>query len=201
MTLGRTCCATFRCLLVAIVALAGIHCSGGGVVRSELADANSAAIAADYGVADGVVDDPADDAVRLSCAMDEQLFDGHCYSVLGVKGIPFGTARQICASRQAQIVAIDHAGEDSFVYAILPLTCQTAWIGLTRQDDGFVWESGAPLGYANWAPGEPNNEGGAENCAVLWGPNLSHEALRSRWNDEACDSGQQAVICERPATE
>lgn len=54
---------------------------------------------------------------------------------------------------------------------------QGAWIGLSRPlaspgDDpriGWVWQDGTPytLGHVQWLPGQPQNAGGFEACAML----------------------------------
>jgi len=53
------------------------------------------------------------------------------------------------------------------------------WIGLTDTavEGVFMWVNGDPLTYTNWLPGEPNNEGGAENYGEMnWG-------APGKWND------------------
>ena len=66
------------------------------------------------------------------------------------------------------------------------------WIGYTdaATEGAWVWVSGAPVGYERWAPDEPNDSGGAEDCAQLvsWGG----------WNDNACDATYR-YFCELPA--
>ena len=43
------------------------------------------------------------------------------------------------------------------------------WLGATDEDqqDEWVWNDGTPLSYKNWAPGQPNNFGGAEHYLML----------------------------------
>ena len=48
-----------------------------------------------------------------------------------------------------------------------------------------------------WAAGEPNNEGGGENCVLVWGPALSNPQLPGKWNDAACHTARDTVVCER----
>jgi hypothetical protein len=68
---------------------------------------------------------------------------------------------------------------------------QGPWLGARRERAsadpraGWRWVDGGPMVYSNWAPGEPNNSGGAENCLQLFG----YRKLRgARWNDINCGS-------------
>jgi hypothetical protein len=57
------------------------------------------------------------------------------------------------------------------------------WIGFTDRDNEgtWVWVSGEPVTYTNWAPSEPNNYLGNEDWAVMnWGNN-------GKWNDLRAD--------------
>ena len=51
------------------------------------------------------------------------------------------------------------------------------WIGLIRhQDKKFYTIFGSKPSYTNWAPGEPNNGGGSENCGHIVNEH-------GQWND------------------
>ncbi len=52
----------------------------------------------------------------------------------------------------------------------------------------FVWVDGSPVGFDSWGPLEPNNTGGAEDCAVLYAGDGS-------WNDQQCALASE-FICE-----
>jgi hypothetical protein len=64
------------------------------------------------------------------------------------------------------------------------------WIGINdRNVEGtFVWQSGRPVTYTNWASGEPNNSGG-EDCTEYYTSN-------GLWNDEGCTDQDIAFVCE-----
>jgi len=45
------------------------------------------------------------------------------------------------------------------------------------------------MSYSFWAPGEPNNHGGNENCVAVW-PNRNYH-----WNDSNCEK-LYCFVCE-----
>ncbi|KAH7709921.1 hypothetical protein AAVH_22786, partial [Aphelenchoides avenae] len=65
----------------------------------------------------------------------------------------------------------------------------------------FGWPDGTPFGpefYSNWAPGQPNNAGGTEDCVEM--------GHTGQWNDISCDSlrmwmCEKSAIVERPKCE
>lgn len=56
------------------------------------------------------------------------------------------------------------------------------WIGLNdvQREGTFVWSSGEPVNYTNWAPGEPNNALTGEDFVTLYRPGHTYAG---RWND------------------
>jgi hypothetical protein len=110
----------------------------------------------------------------------------------------FDRARQACAYLGSEMVSIGSAAEDQVVFGLLTAQTRAAWIGLRRQQGVFVWVDGSAVGYTHWAPGEPNNERGQEDCVLIWGPSIENNPLRSRWNDAPCAKPpRDAVVCER----
>jgi hypothetical protein len=68
-----------------------------------------------------------------------------------------------------------------------------AWFGLVSpRGRQWLWSTGAPVVFTSWAPGEPNNAGGDENCGELY-------VRRAQWNDLACDRPMPYVCESRPA--
>lgn len=115
----------------------------------------------------------------------EYLFcDGHA---------SWADAKAQCEGQGKSLLTINDAEEEAWVYGIASaLSTQKWWIGLNdRASEGaFVWDSGEPVTYTNWYPGEPNNAGGDEDCGQLnrFYPDLG-------WNDEPC-SLHLRYICE-----
>ncbi|MBL9149961.1 MAG: hypothetical protein JNM94_14830 [Phycisphaerae bacterium] len=71
-----------------------------------------------------------------------------------------------------ELATIESATENTFVQGVANVggVTRPAWIGLysPTATASFVWASGAPVSYTNWAPLEPNNIG-AENYVELIG--------------------------------
>ncbi|XP_065368715.1 perlucin-like [Calliphora vicina] len=109
------------------------------------------------------------------------------------------TAVELCNSQNQVIATITSSDESSRIYDTLYMnrlvnTGSNFWLGATDLGHHGRWtwfNTGRPLFYTNWGPGEPNNGYNREHCLQL----LSN----GQWNDYDCDS-QQLVICQnRPS--
>ena len=197
---------TLLCALAALAALAAPGCAGG---RPELEDATLEPELQQQDAGPGLsFPDLGNRAVdgALPCANDETFTLGRCYLLLErPEGLSYKQARAVCKDRGSHVVTISTAQENAAALALLsnPLgaithTSAGVWIGLRRSapnSKAFVWESGQSLTFVNWAPGEPSDSNGDEDCVIIWRPGLSQAG---RWNDAPCDSpGRGAVICAR----
>ena len=61
----------------------------------------------------------------------------------------------------------------------------TIWIGLTKENEEFKWDSGAAVSWTNWQPGHPN---GAD-CTY------ANHYYDFTWTDWSC-SHHFYVLCE-----
>ena len=90
---------------------------------------------------------------------------------------------------QGHLVTITSSEENAFVAG---LTGSLAWIGYNDiSDEGsFVWVTGEPTTYTNWAGGEPNNQLGTEDCVEFnrFGVGL--------WNDLPCSGFPRIYVIE-----
>uniref|UniRef100_A0A3B3BGZ0 C-type lectin domain-containing protein n=1 Tax=Oryzias melastigma TaxID=30732 RepID=A0A3B3BGZ0_ORYME len=83
-----------------------------------------------------------------------------------------------------ELVSIHSRAELEFIRNLNYTKNHHIWIGLTRDRNfGWGWTDSTPLGYVNWAPGEPNaafhpGEAAEENCVEMY-PD-------GRWNDNNC---------------
>ena len=74
------------------------------------------------------------------------------------------------------------------------MALENVWIGLTNLENEkavYQWIDGSDVSFRNWFPGEPNNEGGSENCTVL----TTH---RGTWNDVDCGLQERSYVCGKP---
>jgi hypothetical protein len=113
------------------------------------------------------------------------------------------TARQTCSNAGFQLVQIETASENAWVYqtALSRLGGEDIHIGGTDSglEGAWMWEAGpqfwsggsggSPVGgrYANWEPGEPNDSGN-EDCAEM--------RDFGEWNDDDCFDSQR-YVCRR----
>jgi hypothetical protein len=101
-------------------------------------------------------------------------------------------ARQLCRSKGADLAIIDDPGENDWLHArAVAVAREDFWLGLSDQaEEGhFVGVDGRDPPFQHWGGGEPNDYGGAEDCAQFRGDGY--------WNDLGCGA-QLGVICEKP---
>lgn len=65
----------------------------------------------------------------------------------------------------------------------------SCWIGLhdLNNEGRFVWADGSDNSYTQWAPSEPNNAYGYEDCVET--------SANSDWNDYSCTSTRTCYFC------
>ena len=77
-------------------------------------------------------------------------------------------------------------------------TGQRLWFGYNdiESEGTWVWTDGTKhSNYTNWLDGEPNNIGGAQNCAQLW--SADQDAV---WDDSYCTNTRYFVCNAYPRT-
>ncbi|XP_041096150.1 receptor-type tyrosine-protein phosphatase eta-like [Polyodon spathula] len=84
-------------------------------------------------------------------------------------------AQLYCRSCYTDLVTVTPQNEP-----VLDASTTDTWIGLHRIPGGWQWSDGDGSSYYNWAPGEPNNSGGYEDCAT--------RLTNNNWNDRSCTS-------------
>ena len=92
-----------------------------------------------------------------SLGIGQTTFNGHTY--IRTPPLTHANARQLAVNLGGHLVTIDDQAENDFVYqTFVQGTTQHHYIGLNDEavENNFAWDSGAPLNFTNWSPGEPN---------------------------------------------
>jgi hypothetical protein len=124
-------------------------------------------------------------------------FTDHCYKWISGTGDWFESQAE--CSRWApggRLISAESAEEWQHVTLHRVPPNSKSWIGLSRgvRDScpgAWAWESGEPVSFTNWDPGEPN-AGGCPACATSW------KDLGDRWDALACEASGLVsdAICE-----
>lgn len=93
----------------------------------------------------------------------------------------------------ANLISVQSAAENADLVQALSnqgYSSEVIWIGFSdaTTEGSFVWYDGAPISYTNWAPGEPNDAGGVEDCTQIY-PDGS-------WNDLNCAGYNSLSVIE-----
>ncbi len=105
--------------------------------------------------------------------------NGHTYYLLAASSWTQAEANAVILG--GHLATVRNEEENIFIYnevQRLNGAVRRAWIGLTdvAQQGTYVWTSGEPVTYTNWAAGEPNHAGGVEFYAQIpW--------YSTQWND------------------
>ena len=123
--------------------------------------------------------------------------NGHYYeAVLVPSGINWNNADAQAKAVGGHLVTLTSAAENNFVYGLVSAddiywnaedwgTGLGPWIGIYREGghgDKWLWVTGEPVTYQNWAPSEPNSW--QESVAALTGHTLQGMFLKGpTWDD------------------
>ncbi|XP_064229764.1 pulmonary surfactant-associated protein D [Aotus nancymaae] len=102
---------------------------------------------------------------------------------------PFAEAQLVCTQFGGQLASPRSAAENAALQQLVIAQNEAAFLSVTdsKTEGKFTYPTGEPLVYSNWAPGEPNNDGGSEDCVEIF--------TNGKWNDRACGE-KRLVVCE-----
>jgi hypothetical protein len=109
------------------------------------------------------------------------------------ESLSFTDAEADCVTQGGHLVSIhDQATQDVVLAGARALSTGSWWLGLNdrAQEGDFAWTDGKSRDFTAWAPGEPNNYGGDEDCTQMYGSG-------GAWNDSTC-TGKSNFICALP---
>jgi cysteine-rich repeat protein len=114
---------------------------------------------------------------------------GHCYVSFQGGTTSWYQANDACNFLFGTLVNITSAAEDALVHSIQGP--DSPWIGGhdINIEGSFEWFSGEPFEYTHFAPGEPDNAFGNQDCLHLG--NAAGE-----WSDFDCFTNVAGHICE-----
>ena len=109
-------------------------------------------------------------------------------------------ARQWCQRHFTDMVSFQTREENDHLNQIAPGP-RLYWIGIRRVNGVFTWVGtgeNVTTEAENWAPGEPNNTDGDEDCVEV---NIkdTRQGYSGKWNDAPC-SATRKVICYKGTT-
>lgn len=113
---------------------------------------------------------------------------GNTYAVIADPAVSWSAAMNLSSSHGGYLATITSAAEQAFVEQLLgatPAPSGLYWIGLQKTSGDYGWTTGEALGYTNWLPGQPDNNGNNETVgSILWSnPGDNAAGTRGTWND------------------
>ncbi|XP_016048320.2 pulmonary surfactant-associated protein D isoform X2 [Erinaceus europaeus] len=101
----------------------------------------------------------------------------------------FEEAWKVCAQAGGQMASPRSVAENEALQQLVIAENKAAFLSMTdnKMEGKFIYPTGEPLVYSNWAPGEPNNNGNGENCVEIF--------TNGKWNDKSCGE-RRLVICQ-----
>ncbi|CAH1244731.1 VCAN [Branchiostoma lanceolatum] len=142
---------------------------------------------------------------------DDNRYNNNCY-LFEKEQVNWGTANLHCHRHGAQLTSIKDAKENNFIEGLIsnaPKGWEAVWIGLTdiHKAGPLTWTDGSPVTFANWAPGEPNNDqvlpipSHKENCVGVYSETYRKcffgKRKKGEWNDARC-GWRCPYVCKRP---
>jgi hypothetical protein len=136
----------------------------------------------------------------LDCA--EAEYEGREYHFCTTP-MEWGDAEEACTGIGGNLATTRNSAQYSWLLTTSETVLPKAsggywWIGYNDIDSegDYVWSSGSPSTFTDWAVGEPNDSysGATEDCAVM-----KHPDKPAGWNDLPCDGfdiSSQGFICE-----
>ena len=96
------------------------------------------------------------------------MFQGACYKFNPDK-LDWDEAERKCNQEGAHLTSIFSDKDASFVRCLQDASSiHKTWIGGKRNGNDFQWIDGSAFDYDNWNTGEPDNQGGVENCIEVY---------------------------------
>ncbi|MBQ4530953.1 MAG: GBS Bsp-like repeat-containing protein [Lachnospiraceae bacterium] len=121
-------------------------------------------------------------------AINSTKYKGNTYMVFN-DNLSYEEAKQKCIALGGHLAVITTAEENAMIQNLITNGGRYSyWLGATMTNDNWYWETNENFSYTNWAEGEPNNSGGAENKCEI--------SKNGGWNDIGDTDRTRGFICE-----
>ena len=135
------------------------------------------------------------DLPQAQCALGYEMSESKTYCYMRVtQSKSWTAARAVCrghdSSRVTDLAKIGSSTDNTW---LMKKKWANFWIGVNDISTEGTWRNadGSAVTYTNWQPGEPNNSGNKEDCA------MGGYGMRDTWNDANC-VGSRNFVCGHP---
>ena len=113
---------------------------------------------------------------------------GSCFSYFSTSAILWSNARTACIAWGGNLATIPSAADNALILTT-STSGTTCLIGINdiNTEGVYVWADGSTSTYRNWRAGEPNDNGGSEDCASFHAD--------GKWNDINCNRNENCYYC------
>jgi hypothetical protein len=173
-----------------------VDADGDGAACMDCQPANAAVHPGAAEACNGIDDDCSgviDDAP--ACACQSRVIEGVEFFLCD-RPMSWADAAAFCQAQGHVLARIDSKKQSKALFKeARKLEKDRWWIGLSDRDtEGqFRWADGAPLGFARWAKGQPDNDGCHEDCVAL------KDGTKGKWHDTHC-AQRRPFVCAAKTT-
>ena len=109
------------------------------------------------------------------------MFKNDCYK-FSLEAKDWDDAEKICVQDNGHLASILSNDEMVFISCLQdPAAVHKTWIGGKKNGNSFSWTDGKEFEFENWKVGQPNNQGGAEDCIEFYSD--PGQSYHEKWND------------------
>uniref|UniRef100_A0A3Q3RXI8 Ladderlectin-like n=2 Tax=Mastacembelus armatus TaxID=205130 RepID=A0A3Q3RXI8_9TELE len=131
--------------------------------------------------------------VKPACPSGWTEYCGRCFTYVP-REMTWADAQKNCQTLGGNLASVRDKHEYGVIQKVISDSKGTglAWIGGSdaQQEGSWFWINGDNFKYTNWAPGEPNNHDGAQNCIQM---NFADQKL---WDDLHCKTPLPSICAK-----
>lgn len=126
-----------------------------------------------------------------------------CYKFVTAHKATYDAAQASCHQMHSRLATLETDEEISWLYGYLyytPGLRNTIWIGGRKTGAKWFWDDGdannTEIAITDWAPGQPNNSGGNQNCLAIFVQFRGNPDELLKWDDGTCSVALN-YVCEQ----